>query len=320
MSIFGETLRQARAHKGVTVKEAEQATRINRLHLAALEEENFEALPPLIYQRGIVRNYATYLDLDPNKLLAMFEEARGSGGEPTGVVPSIPPVDMPRQWVPNFAVIAFLVVMSAIVFAWFYSAYFAPGDPAPTATAPVPSVTPVPTGEGNIEAWSMVPTRVDKKTPTPQPTPTTDASLASAEASPDVATPEAAATDTPEPTATTEAVEEDETTADTETAAEDTSDTTSEAEDQPAEEETAPTGDLITITITPSEDINLTVYQDGVLVWSDYVAAGTTIGPLEATSFNIYTSNGAATWITNLANGTPFVMTEDPGEYTFNLP
>ena len=64
MSMFGETLRQARAHKRVTVKEAEQATRISRLYLSALEEENFEALPPLIYQRGIVRNYATYLDLD----------------------------------------------------------------------------------------------------------------------------------------------------------------------------------------------------------------------------------------------------------------
>ena len=45
MGIFGDTLRQSRAHKGVSLKEAEHATRINRHHLAALEEENFGALP-----------------------------------------------------------------------------------------------------------------------------------------------------------------------------------------------------------------------------------------------------------------------------------
>ncbi len=48
----GDGFTRQRAHMGVTLKEAEQATRINRHHLAALEEENFAALPPLIYQRG----------------------------------------------------------------------------------------------------------------------------------------------------------------------------------------------------------------------------------------------------------------------------
>src|SRR5919112_4719116 len=132
MAGFGETLRQARAHKGVTLKEAEQATRINRHHLAALEEENFGALPPLIYQRGIVRNYATYLDLDPSKLLAMFEEAHGSAGD-AELVAAVKPLDMPNHWAPNFAIIAFMVVMSAIVFAWTYSVFMNPdeaGSPA----------------------------------------------------------------------------------------------------------------------------------------------------------------------------------------------
>ena len=77
MGVFGDTLRQARAHKGVTLREAEVATRINRHWLLALEEEHFDQLPALIYQRGIVRNYATYLNLDPAKLLQMFSDARG---------------------------------------------------------------------------------------------------------------------------------------------------------------------------------------------------------------------------------------------------
>src|SRR3712207_5478663 len=143
MAVFGDTLRQARAQKGVTLKEAEQATRINRHHLAALEEENLAVLPPLIYQRGIVRNYATYLDLDPGKLLAMFEEARG-GESSTEPVVAVKPLDMPTHWAPNFAIIAFMVVMSAVVFAWAYSAYF--NAPAATSTAApaFPTVTPLP--------------------------------------------------------------------------------------------------------------------------------------------------------------------------------
>src|SRR5680860_400048 len=165
MSGFGETLHQARAHMGVTLKEAEQATRINRHHLAALEEDNFAALPPLIYQRGIVRNYASYLQLDPSKLLVMFEEAHGEGGKmPAASVAAVPPIDMPSHWAPNFAIIAFAVVLSAIVFAWVYSAFVAqpgievtPTVPAPTAT-PFESDIPVPTREATLAPPTAMPT------------------------------------------------------------------------------------------------------------------------------------------------------------------
>ncbi len=53
------------------------------------------------------------------------------------------PLDMPNHWAPNFAIIAFLVVMSAIVFAWMYSAYFAPEEAQSTPTEVIPTVTPV---------------------------------------------------------------------------------------------------------------------------------------------------------------------------------
>jgi cytoskeletal protein RodZ len=143
MAGFGETLRQARAHKGVTLREAEQATRINRHHLAALEEESFDALPPLIYQRGIVRNYASYLGLDPSKLIAMFEQAHGitATGATGGVAP--PPIDMPSHWAPNFAIIGFAVVLSAIVFAWGYSIYVTPPSGDPEATVATVATTPL---------------------------------------------------------------------------------------------------------------------------------------------------------------------------------
>jgi cytoskeletal protein RodZ len=127
----------------VTLREAEQATRINRHHLAALEEESFDALPPLIYQRGIVRNYASYLGLDPSKLIAMFEQAHGitATGATGGVAP--PPIDMPSHWAPNFAIIGFAVVLSAIVFAWGYSIYVTPPSGDPEATVATVETTPL---------------------------------------------------------------------------------------------------------------------------------------------------------------------------------
>lgn len=128
MGVFGDTLRQARAHKGVTLREAEVATRINRHWLLALEEEHFDQLPALIYQRGIVRNYATYLNLDPAKLLNLFVEARGDRpNEEPAVIAQPMTVSPAGSFVPNFAVIAFVVVAMGAMFAWGYSAYFAPG-------------------------------------------------------------------------------------------------------------------------------------------------------------------------------------------------
>ena len=156
MGVFGDTLRQARAHKGVTLREAEQATRISRHYLLALEEEHFDQLPALIYQRGIVKNYAAYLDLDQSKLLRSFQDATGEP-EPaiSAVIGSGQAIEPAGGIVPNFAVIGFIVVMMGVIFAWGYSAYVAtPNDTSLTQSPPtvtrtsdddrfIPSPTPI---------------------------------------------------------------------------------------------------------------------------------------------------------------------------------
>lgn len=169
MAGFGETLRQARAHKNVTLREAEADTRINRHYLAALEDEEFDALPPPIYSRGIVRKYADYLELDAGKVLDMHRELTGTPQESSPVYAT--PTEMPRMWAPNFAIMAFAAVLVAIVFAWGYSIWLSPVDnpeTQPTATSttslsatqsaqearPTPPVAPteVPTEEVVIQS------------------------------------------------------------------------------------------------------------------------------------------------------------------------
>jgi cytoskeletal protein RodZ len=171
MGVFGDTLRQARAHKGVTLREAEVATRINRHWLLALEEEHFDQLPALIYQRGIVRNYATYLNLDPAKLLNLFVEARGDRPVDEPAVIAQPMTVAPAgSFVPNFAVIAFVVVAMGAMFAWGYSAYFAGNETPGTNNLVVATATQLNDDERFIATDTPVPPTNTPLPPTIEPT------------------------------------------------------------------------------------------------------------------------------------------------------
>ncbi len=326
MAVFGDTLRQARAYKGVTLKEAEQATRINRHHLAALEDENFGVLPPLIYQRGIVRNYATYLDLDPGKSLAMFEEARG-GRASAELVAAVKPLDMPSHWAPNFAIIAFLVVMSAVVFAWTYSAFYAPEGSDPTAPPMPPTVTPVPQTLAGLPSPTPFATSPEVETRVESVATSTARVVRTTVQSP-TQTPEPTATRTVRATATTAPTEA---TLEAEAEAETGDGQNAVPEPEPraqevdveeaapqAEEPPAPQGDLLGITISPAVDIYLTVVADGAPVYDGPVGAGQTVGPFYAVGFEVSTSDSANTQITNLNNGNTFNM--GPGLPYFTLP
>lgn len=145
MSDLGELLRRARAYKGVTLRDAERSTRISRNYLAALEAHDFDQLPPRAYSRGIVRNYAQYLGLDPSVVLSLYEQA-AEEAESEGdfeVVPAVQPIEIRGHWAPNFAIIAFMLVISAVAFTWIYSAYLQPSDEALPATISHPTATEV---------------------------------------------------------------------------------------------------------------------------------------------------------------------------------
>jgi cytoskeletal protein RodZ len=64
---LGEWLRQRREELGISLEQAEADTRIRRTYLEALESEEFNALPDHVVGRGFLRNYASYLALDPKE-------------------------------------------------------------------------------------------------------------------------------------------------------------------------------------------------------------------------------------------------------------
>ncbi len=328
MGVLADTLRQARVQKGVTLKEAEQATRINRHYLSALEEENFAVLPALIYQRGIVRSYAAYLDLDPGKLLGMFEETRG--GESTAdLVAAVKPLEMPHHWAPNFAIITFMVVMSAIVFAWIYSLSF--NDPQTQAPAlpDVPTVTPIPSDRLALAAQSPGPMAVDS-TPTSDAPSSSVAGLGEEEQAIAPAAAQAAnqpLQDSPAPTATSIAVlptvtsgnvslerqaPPSPTPAPTNSPVPTPSPTPIPAPSLPpptvASAPPQPPVGSATIRVVAQGDIYVSIFGDGVSLYEGTLGAGATTDWFTAGTFEVFTSNGDQTLFENAETGEVFKM------------
>jgi len=69
----GPLLRAARETLGQTLEEIESITHIRARHLAALEADDYAALPAPAQARGFLKNYAQYLGLDLQDMLGLYE-------------------------------------------------------------------------------------------------------------------------------------------------------------------------------------------------------------------------------------------------------
>ena len=66
---LGAILRDRRESAGIPLAEVEHATRIRQKYLAAIEADEWHLLPGEVVGRGFLRNYAYYLNLDPNQMV-----------------------------------------------------------------------------------------------------------------------------------------------------------------------------------------------------------------------------------------------------------
>jgi len=70
---FGETLRRERERQGISLDTVAEATKIRKHYLNALEQEDFDVLPPRVYATGFVATYARYLKLDAEAVVEQFK-------------------------------------------------------------------------------------------------------------------------------------------------------------------------------------------------------------------------------------------------------
>lgn len=78
MASFGENLRRERELRGVSLREIADATKISARFLQALEQDRVEILPGGLFPRAFVRQYARFLGLDAERLVAEFIYAHGT--------------------------------------------------------------------------------------------------------------------------------------------------------------------------------------------------------------------------------------------------
>jgi len=72
MTTVGEILKTAREKRKLTIAQAEGATKIRAKFLEAIEQNNFDLLPPGTFTRGFIKNYASYLGVSPDDALAFY--------------------------------------------------------------------------------------------------------------------------------------------------------------------------------------------------------------------------------------------------------
>jgi cytoskeletal protein RodZ len=114
----GEILQTARERKGVDLARAERETKIRARHLASLESGDLSALPAQVYAKGFLRNYATYLGLDAEEVLARWrrEVDQPTSSDPPRVKPPPQPITAPGRGIKFTSGLFVAVVLATIVF------------------------------------------------------------------------------------------------------------------------------------------------------------------------------------------------------------
>ena len=85
VSGLGALLRSERENRGLSHEQLAQITRLRKRFLEALENEEWENLPPSVFVKGFIRSYAKALGLDEGKLLDLYKST-----VPQDVAPPIP--------------------------------------------------------------------------------------------------------------------------------------------------------------------------------------------------------------------------------------
>jgi cytoskeletal protein RodZ len=111
-------LAAARERKGVDLFRAERDTKIRARYLAALERGDYRELPGAVYTKGFLRNYAIYLNLDPEEILRQWRRERGDQvpTEPVMMAPkAILETPRPLTFSPSI-VVAALMTFGVVLF------------------------------------------------------------------------------------------------------------------------------------------------------------------------------------------------------------
>jgi cytoskeletal protein RodZ len=144
----GQYLRKEREKRNVSLEAVAKVTRITRENLKALENDDFQVISAPVFVRGFLRNYASYLGLDPKEVIARYDSQTDLLPVPQDKEPPSPPP--PREEKPIFKTLLFLsILLVGVVFSFYYyqktsGPPSAPPPSAGVAPSPDPGIQPSP--------------------------------------------------------------------------------------------------------------------------------------------------------------------------------
>jgi len=144
---FGDYLRQQRESREISLEQLSAKTKIKKNLLSALENDQYEQLPGLVFIRGFIRAYAQEVGLNPEEALQRFEEYLKET-KPVLSGPKSAPIPQKHKIIPYVlvSVFALALVGLAISLLWSFkqneTSLTLPSTPSTAKTlSPIPSNT-----------------------------------------------------------------------------------------------------------------------------------------------------------------------------------
>lgn len=114
------SLKAAREARGLSLSDVFNTTRVSRITLEALENDDFDRLPPPVYTRNFIRKYAQAVGIDEKPLLDRYEKHR------EGLTPSCQQTEVQKPWPEDgrryrflFGTLTAVIVAGVLVYAVF---------------------------------------------------------------------------------------------------------------------------------------------------------------------------------------------------------
>lgn len=160
MITIGTRLKRKRLEMGLSIDEISDSVKIRSHYLTALEEGDYKVFSSAVYAKGFLKNYASFLGIDPDKAIALYRRESEVKRE-AGLDEAHMPINEPHFVItPGKVILTAFILMILGLFGYFYYQYqqfaappfldvISPKD----ATETTEEVTTI---EGSTEAGSIV--------------------------------------------------------------------------------------------------------------------------------------------------------------------
>lgn len=120
MRTVGQILKEEREKKFYTLDEIEKVTKIRKELLIALEEGQYQKLPPSTFVQGFIKSYGKFLGLKTENLLAVFRREFSEHKHPPRILDALsnPPEEKKFRLTPKRVLVS--VVLSLIIVFFIY--------------------------------------------------------------------------------------------------------------------------------------------------------------------------------------------------------